>query len=291
MVAENGTLDMVKLTYEAYPEAVKYWSGGFATPLHQAVSGNSVENMEYLYSRYTNAVKLVTRDKETLLHMAMGRSFEVIEKAFSYFPEAIKMKSEIKGSLPLHTLVEMKKAILENGRPVARNILSCRNNCNALEALRLLLKHYPEAAGIDDDDENCPYDYVHLEENTELAQRLLLRAAPYSNPPELRRLNYMARRGALYLLFVAQLPPDWTAEVGDKNLVGQSSAEVATGTMMAAPRRSARKKRETNGHTMAHSSSSSLSLHPQTAAASSKIWRLLKGRAVAVLLKEIVLYL
>jgi ankyrin repeat protein len=316
MVARRGTLDMLKLTYEAYPEAVKYWSGGFGTPLHQAVLDNSVEKMEYLHSLYPEAARMVNDEKETLLHIAVSNSFDVVKRALSYFPEAIQMKSGARGFLPLHKLAERKMSSTETGRLCS--ILSGSTNSDALENLRLLLKHYPQAAKIYSDDDRRPYECLP-KDNTELAQRLILRAAPAVNPFECHRLNYEARRGALYLLFAAELSESELIHT-DMRHVGPlsttSSATMTTAppmtvamtmmTMMTTmimtvtgPRRSGSRGKVKTQESPPAAAAAAGVRSPQPTGPSHQpvptsqllIWRLLKGRADRMLLKEIVLFL
>jgi hypothetical protein len=87
-----------------------------------------------------------------------------------------------------------------------------------VDMLRFLLHHYPESAlvpvpidGDDDDDEDEEaepttqnlYDIAVNYEKADHVRRLILRAAPSCDPPELHKLNYAARRMALFLAFAA----------------------------------------------------------------------------------------
>ena len=122
------------------------------------------------------------------------------------------------GWLPLHCLIKW-------------NAESLRESLFSKEAdyFRLLLRWYPEAAGIeggvdeDDEDEDededeedapifrkTPYQLAVDENLPPYYLRLLLRAAPDLNPIELQRLNYAERRMAMFVTFNAvtsQLQP------------------------------------------------------------------------------------
>ena len=108
------------------------------------------------------------------------------------------------GRLPLHCLV------YRNAEALRESLLSKEADC-----FRMLLRLYPEAAGIegdvDDDDEveHAPVAGVtpiQLAVDDDLPpyyHRLLLRAAPNLNSAELHRLNYAERRMATILAFRA----------------------------------------------------------------------------------------
>ena len=100
------------------------------------------------------------------------------------------------GWLPLHCLINW------NAESLRDSLLS-----KAADCFRMLLRMYPEGAGIEGGvgavykmnpyqlavDKNLPSYYL----------RLPLRAAPDLNPAELHRLNYAERRMAMFLAFKA----------------------------------------------------------------------------------------
>ena len=73
----------------------------------------------------------------------------------------------------------------------------------AADAFRLLLRLYPEAAGIESgreaDDLETPYQVALQYNLPTYYRRLLLRAAPHLDPAELHRLNWEERRLAMYV--------------------------------------------------------------------------------------------
>ena len=78
------------------------------------------------------------------------------------------------------------------------------------DAFRLLLRLYPEAAsaeaGRNQYHKKTPYQLgVHFAFPA-YHRRLLLRAAPALDPAELRRLNWAARRVAMFVAFTATFP-------------------------------------------------------------------------------------
>jgi ankyrin repeat protein len=268
-VARYGSLDVVKSVYEAYPEAIKHCNLDENDPLHLAALGRSVETVQYLYSMCPEAAERIIGDLDTLLHYAAwSGSFNILKLVYGYSkPGDIRQATLDTGYLPLH----------ETAANFALE-LGINSNHEDAEKLRFLLKHYPEAASVSDIDGFTPYDLLP-KTDTEVAQRLLLRAAPEANPSELHRLNYEARCGALYLLFAAELPESGLSRM--MNPTDQTSASATT-IMTTCPRRSARRMAaEVKAETIA----------PSQSAASRKIWRLLKGRADTMLWKEIVLFL
>lgn len=66
-----------------------------------------------------------------------------------------------------------------------------------LDCLRLSIRLYPEAAGINDGTGRTSYDHAILNEVSPYIQRLLLCADPNINPTELHRFNFEPRRMAV----------------------------------------------------------------------------------------------
>jgi ankyrin repeat protein len=99
------------------------------------------------------------------------------------------------GQLPLHWLISCERITLK------ADLLS-----PAADAFRLLLRLYPEAAGIEGgvgaDYNVTPYRIAVSRELPAYYLRLLLRAAPQLDPMELRRLNWEERRMAMFMAFV-----------------------------------------------------------------------------------------
>ena len=81
--------------------------------------------------------------------------------------------------------------------------------CPTADCFRLILRLYPEAAGflckenIEDEDEEpwSAYKLAAKMDSDPYFLRLLLKADPTIDPAELRRLNYEARRMALFLAY------------------------------------------------------------------------------------------
>ena len=74
------------------------------------------------------------------------------------------------------------------------------------DAFRLLLRLYPEAAGIEGGigaRKMTPYRLAVMMDLPAYYRRLLLRAAPDLDPEELRRLNWAERRGAMFMAYAA----------------------------------------------------------------------------------------
>jgi hypothetical protein len=277
-VAQYCSLDMLELVYEAYPEAIRIRDCNGCTPLHLAALDSSVEKVQYLYSLHPEAAQMVTADKATLLHCAANStSLSVLAAVYEYNPGAIHQVSEPLEYLPLHELVASY-----NGTKHA-DVRS-----EKLAMARFLLKKDPGSARALSGFDRTPYSLLERY-NSEEMQRILLRAAPEMDPCALHRLNYEARRGALYLLFAAELP-----ETTESSGAATSAETTMTMTMavVAGPRRSARVKKAIMGSAASESERQpDADDHPTQREVPSKIWRLLKCRADTMLLKEIVSYL
>jgi hypothetical protein len=104
--------------------------------------------------------------------------------------------NEDEGWLPLHSFVSLcSRAAKED------SLLS-----PWADAFRLLLRLYPEAAGIEGGRDyrfTTPYGLAVECDLPAYYRRLLLRAAPHLDPAELRRLNWEERRLAMFLAFTA----------------------------------------------------------------------------------------
>ena len=99
------------------------------------------------------------------------------------------------GRLPLHMLICYKNRTL-TAEPLSA----------AADAFRLLLRLYPEAAGIEGGvgvHKKTPYQLAIEEDLPSYYRRLLLRAAPDLDPAELRRLNWAERRTAMFVAYAA----------------------------------------------------------------------------------------
>jgi hypothetical protein len=71
------------------------------------------------------------------------------------------------------------------------------------DCLRFLLKHYPEAAAIDNSAGLSPYRQCVAQQTPSFVRRLMLLACPSLRPDQLKLLNYQARRQAMFLFFAA----------------------------------------------------------------------------------------
>mmetsp|Transcript_4613 Transcript_4613/g.4739 ORF Transcript_4613/g.4739 Transcript_4613/m.4739 type:complete len:99 (+) Transcript_4613:23-319(+) len=67
----------------------------------------------------------------------------------------------------------------------------------------LLIKKYPQAIRRVDSYGTTPYSIAKFMNTPDWVRRLLLRGAPSLDPDELIRFNYMERRMAIFLFFVA----------------------------------------------------------------------------------------
>jgi hypothetical protein len=159
----------------------------------------------FLHSKYPDAIRTVDpKYKRLPLHwsvtagdsLLMGCSVDVTKMLFDLFPAALGFR-DVEGSLPLHILV----------RGLPRDVPITENK---MDQLRFLLKHYHAAVATADTEGKSPYSLATERALPILIRRRLLRAAPVADLKEYKRLNYIERRGAMYLLFAAHLPSDNT---------------------------------------------------------------------------------
>jgi ankyrin repeat protein len=271
-VAACTAVELVQMVHDAHPAASALTSP-YGTPLHCAATNGSLEVVEYLYSLYPAAAKVTTADGGTCLHFATNNSLAVLKKVYSYYPEAITMKSTSCGMLPLHQLIVYKHG---NVGPTMSTITSTET----LEMLRFLLSRNPDAARVKDiRSHQFPHQGLLYHRKTEVAQRLILRAAPEVEPKRLRSLNYNARRGALYLLFAADISPP-----------SMATSTISATTMAAAPVSSRYGTRQ-RGHREKKDEDARRAAARKAGETIPIIWRLLKGRADVELCKEITMYL
>jgi ankyrin repeat protein len=195
--ASVGTLKMLEIVLEAYPDAVSSNVVLFGTPLHCAMRRSdavSSEIVRYLYDKYPAAIKTGTDGGWYPLHYAASRSsYEVLKFIHTIYPEAISIATtDDYRNLPLHVLM------------TERNFTSPLTG--DADMLRYLLRHYPAAitipAGPKDKNKNV-YELAVRCKLPAFVRRLLLRAAPELDPDELHRLNYAERRMALFLAHCA----------------------------------------------------------------------------------------
>jgi hypothetical protein len=196
--AELGTLDMLTIVLDAYPEPVSTNVAFCGTLLHKAANRSDPAGptmVRYLYDRYPAAIKTPSgEDGWYPLHYAADLgSYEVLTLVHSLYPDAISIATtDGCQNLPLHILMTVR----EFESPLSAEA----------DMLRYLLRHYPAAvtipAGPDDDDMNV-YQLAVENARPDFVRRLLLRAAPELDPDELHRLNYEERRMALFLAHCA----------------------------------------------------------------------------------------
>ena len=93
--------------------------------------------------------------------------------------------------LPLHLLVF--KIVRNN--PLAQHL----PEASYLPTLRLFLRLYPEAAGMNDTEGLTPYSIAKCLNGSPLLRRMLLQASPQQDLDEYHRLNWEERRMAMFL--------------------------------------------------------------------------------------------
>ena len=210
--ADKATLEIL---IKANPDSVKELTLMNRNLLHIAVSDVTntsavvVEKVSYLCQHHSFMIR--HRDLEgfmpvhwSLLHGLGPISYGVYQAICSIDPFNLKdvvMKpykavggtreapSEWQGSLPLHLLVARHPLF----DPISENA----------DIMRLFLKIHPLSANIQNYQKVNPYRLIANTPIPSYFKRLLLRAEPSIFPLEMRRLNYEARRMAMFLAFRA----------------------------------------------------------------------------------------
>jgi len=181
----------VKILEATYPESLSVNVPEYGTPLHQAACWQSVEVVVYLYVCRPQSIQEVTTWGHTPLHKsAISRvsSCAVLHAVFNFYPDAIRAV-DYNGNTPLHNAVDRLYSV----SPVSEYA----------DKFRFLLKTFPEATSIVNNDDDTPYSYCANDGASEYFLRLLLRAGSDDGMEDLKRLNYASRRVALFLFFKA----------------------------------------------------------------------------------------
>ena len=210
--ARTSTVEVMEFLLGLYPESASVVTTSGSLNLLQLVVGvtDSITSVmeakvRFLCSRYPAMMLQRDEDGDTPLHdriicndfLAVQMLCEVGGQELVRVPVAHPTDSDCQynGWLPLHYLINF------NAEELRDSLLSKEADC-----FRLLLRMYPEAAGIEGGvgtDLETPYLLAVGENLQPYYLRLLLRTAPDLNPAELHRLNYAERRMAMFLAFKA----------------------------------------------------------------------------------------
>ena len=241
-------IDIMQRILAIHKDAAREKDSDGWLPAHFAARFSTVEVMEFLLGLYPESASIVTiAGSNNLLHLAVGdtgSTTSVMEAKVRFlrsrYPEMI-LRGDCDGFTTLHTAISLKNlpAVLilcEAGgqelvrAPIAHptdsdyigngwlplhslitwNAESLRGSLlsQPADCFRLLLRSYPEAAGIEGGGaatlKSTPYQLAVDKDLPPYYRRVLLRAAPDLDRAELHRLNYAERRMAMFLAFVAQ---------------------------------------------------------------------------------------
>lgn len=251
---------LISLFFAANKDIFKLNNDIRGLPAHSTARSNSLEALKHLLEMYPESALMVDSQGNNILHYAMKSTsidISMVKEKVKFinreYPNLFH-ESNIRGYTPLHSAlseVNLKGAIalyqadvtVVKDRVIYSNITSSRHLflplhilisehnadyvlplSNLANHMRLLIKLYPEAAGIKDGAGLTPYDLAVDQEFSPYFQRLLLQADPTINPNELHRLNYNERRLAMFLAFRAVVAvPKLTIwgqlRMADKNLL------------------------------------------------------------------------
>ena len=241
-------INVIQQILALHKEAVREVDSLGWLPVHTAARYSTVEVMEFLLDLYPESASVITTDgSDNLLHLAVNdkESTTCVMEAkvrflCSRYP-AMMLQRDCSGGTPLHFAINLKsipavRILCEAGGQeqvkttvahptddnngyngwlplhylIDRQADSLRDSLFSDEAgcFRMLLRMYPEAAGIEGGVgvayKKTPYQLAVDKNLPPYYLRLLLRGAPDLNPAELHRLNYAERRMAMFLAFGAR---------------------------------------------------------------------------------------
>jgi len=245
-MAADDCIEILKLVLTHHKDAMKEKDEDGKLPAHRAAQYGPVDVLDFVLGEYPEAAAVVDSQVRNLLHIVAGwehsgsEDYRTVKARMlcAHYPDMMLQRNDdgytplhhscrgnnvaavrllceaggreavsaavqhptdprhyLNGWLPLHSFVTFYAAIL------TKEPLSA-----AADVFRLLLRLYPEAAGIKGGigvGKMTAYQVALQYDLPAYYLRLLLRAAPDLNPAELCRLNWAARRQAMFVTFVA----------------------------------------------------------------------------------------
>jgi hypothetical protein len=200
--AHSSCLEVVKFLHKAYPESISMLDDCDKSLLHSAAYdytsdiADMIGKMQYICNQCPALIHLKDDDGNTALHhfLTNGARFECVKVLCDMDWTVVRdestpsdITSPHSGMLPLHFLLQYQSPIAE---------VSHEGDC-----FRLLLRFYPAAAGIKDDNSISPYDMAVSNDLSAYFLRLLLAADPTIDPVRRHDLNFVARRQGMFLAF------------------------------------------------------------------------------------------
>lgn len=190
IAAEYSSREVLEEVLKAYPAAIDMSSAEDLnnTPLMKAVISGNEECVRYISENHHHTIETTNIHGRNALHLAAeGDNVEILKMLDVAMPNLIAVPDK-EGKLALHLFADVHQELIhENDREA--------------DCLRYLLKRYPQAVSIADIAGNMPLDLVNAE--NVFVRRMLLLVDPSQSPAELRRINYAARRMAIFLAFAA----------------------------------------------------------------------------------------
>ena len=188
-----GSLSCVSFLIDEYPASVAAVTNGGCNLLHFAILKNLSEELIIYLSKFPELGQQLNSQGLTPLHHYMiyktnNLSLHLVKILIGSDPQVVKIPTGHQHSkqLPIHLL------IFYSHDPFKTVSIKA-------DIFRLFLKLFPAAANIKDATGLTPYDIAAIFRFDSYFLRLLLRAEMSMNPQELYRLNYQARRMALFI--------------------------------------------------------------------------------------------
>jgi ankyrin repeat protein len=200
IAAEMSTCEVMNLLLKAHPRGIFECGQECGMPMHCVASSDNVIMFHFLFRRFPQAIAMCDEGGFFPIHYAvLNGSFEMICAVLEKGPEGAG-RVTYDGKLPLHLVmedVEVDEDDDVNGGGGGGG------GGEVIKIVQLLLKLYPQAVSMPDNDGLTPYVLCPPTNNN--LRRILLRAHPKIDPFLLKELNFRARRWGLLLGFCKNL--------------------------------------------------------------------------------------
>ena len=201
IAAKKSSLEIFKLIYEANVSHLTSLASA-GSVAHMAASGNKLETLQYIHFLSPELLLSVDECGRTPLQVVVFHNYaasKLVKSLFALQPDAVR-----KGVQPDNETKQNIFHFLFIGANCPR---LCDPLSDSSEILRFLVKVFPEGVSAMDGYGNTSYNLLEtvvssVREQYSYAFRLLLLAAPADfKAAERRRLNYLARKKALFAFF------------------------------------------------------------------------------------------
>jgi hypothetical protein len=212
--SSSGVLEMVTILLSAFPDALIIPDENGCLPIHIAAARSPVHVLQLIAEKSLDKISALTKNGLSVVHMAVrGLKLENLRYIFSIQPNLILVEDS-KGGLAISHLIAGIHDDIYNSENDFKDTKHDFESpfSNRSEFLWFLLEiSSSNKIALDQISEEFKILYSSLSSSTNLCldyprRRLLMANLPTLYEPEiLRDLNYSARRGALFIFFLAPI--------------------------------------------------------------------------------------